>query len=281
MTLSKQKLRQRINSINSTMKITKAMELIAKVKLQKQRDFMEKNREYASILKATVNEIISRNTHSENQYLIEKDSPVKLTYVFSSDMGLCGGYNSNMLKLIETVIKKEDPIILIGKKQRSFLLNRNYNVINSEMSSDNIDYELIKGLADIGIEKYINNEISGIQVLYTEFVNTVTFEPRLETLLPCLETGEKKYREKNVETIFEPDEDTVLNEVMPMMIQNVLYSTWIQTKTAEHGSRRMAMETATDNAEELSEELLLKYNQARQAAITQEITEIVSGADAL
>ena len=140
MTLSKQKLRQRINSINSTMKITKAMELIAKVKLQKQREFMEKNREYASVLKATVNEIISRNIHSENQYLIEKDAPAKLTYVFSSDMGLCGGYNSNMLKLIETVIKKEDPIILIGKKQRSWLLNRKYNIVNNEISSDNIDY---------------------------------------------------------------------------------------------------------------------------------------------
>ena len=281
MALNKQKLKGRINSINSTKKITSAMELIAKVKLQKQRLFMEKNREYASILKGTVNEIISRNPNSENHYLMEKSAPAKLTYIFSSDMGLCGGYNSNMLKLVETVIKKEDPIILIGKKQRSWLLNRGFNVINNEISSDNIDYELLKALANIGIEMFLNNEISGIQMLYTEFVNTVTFDPKLETLLPCLECGEVKYRTKNVETIFEPDEDTILNEIMPMMIHNVLYSTWIQTKTAEQGSRRLAMETATDNAEELSEKLLLKYNQARQAAITQEITEIVSGADAL
>lgn len=281
MGLSKQKLKSRINSINTTKKITKAMQLIAQVKLQKQRMHMEKNREYSNILKSTVNEIISRNKHSENKFLQEKSATAKLTFLFSSDMGLCGGYNSNMLKLVDTVIRKDDPIIVIGRKQRSWLISRGYNILNNEISSDNIDYETLKPFGNLGIEKYLNNEISGIQVLYTEFVNTVTFEPKLETLLPCIELGEKKYRAYNVETLFEPDENSILDELIPMMIHNVLYSTWIQTKTAEQGSRRLAMESATDNAEELSEKLLLKYNQARQAAITQEITEIVSGADAL
>ncbi|NLC96021.1 MAG: ATP synthase F1 subunit gamma [Erysipelotrichaceae bacterium] len=281
MGLSKQKLKSRINSINTTKKITKAMQLIAQVKLQKQRMHMEKNREYSNILKSTVNEIISRNKHSENKFLQEKSATAKLTFLFSSDMGLCGGYNSNMLKLVDTVIRKDDPIIVIGRKQRSWLISRGYNILNNEISSDNIDYETLKSFGNLGIEKYLNNEISGIQVLYTEFVNTVTFEPKLETLLPCIELGEKKYRAYNVEILFEPDENSILDELIPMMIHNVLYSTWIQTKTAEQGSRRLAMESATDNAEELSEKLLLKYNQARQAAITQEITEIVSGADAL
>ena len=281
MALNKQKLKSRINSINSTKKITKAMELIAKVKLQKQRMTMEKNREYERILKSTVKEIIASDKLSENKFLVEKTASSKLTFIFSSDMGLCGGYNTNMLKLVDTVLSKDDPIILIGRKQRYWLLSRGYNVINNEIGSDNIDYATLKAFGITAINKYLDNEISGIQVLYTEFINTVTFEPKLETLLPCIISKEGKYKEKNIETEFEPNEDEILNELIPMMIYNVLYSIWIQTKTAEQGSRRLAMETATDNAEELSEELLLKYNQARQAAITQEITEIVGGVDAL
>lgn len=278
MALGIQKLKSRINSINSTKKITSAMELIANVKLKKQRQIMENNREYAKVLKNTVASIIAGNPQSESEFLMEKSASAKLTFVFSSDMGLCGGYNSNMIRLCNDVIKKDDPMIVIGRKQLSGLKNSGYNILNEEISSDAITFSEIKELVNRGIEMYKKNEVSGIQALYTEFVNTVTFEPRLETVLPCLETG----REINGNYIeFEPNEDDILNKLIPMMAQNVMYSIWIQTKTAEQGSRRLAMENASDNAEELSKELLLKYNQARQAAITQEITEIVGGAEAL
>lgn len=130
----------------------------------------------------------------------------------------------------------------------------------------------------MGIDMYKNNEICAIQALYTEFINTVSFEPKIETLLPCLVSGSKTGKAL---PDFEPSEDEILNELIPMMVQNVMYSIWIQSKTAEQASRRLAMENATDNAEELSQDLLLKYNQARQAAITQEITEIVGGAGAI
>lgn len=278
MALGAQKLKSRINSIKSTKKITSAMELIANVKLKKQRQKMENNREYAKILKTTVNQIVKRNSNSENVFLKEKEINKKITFVFSSDMGLCGGYNANMIRLANQVIKKEDPMIVIGRKQLSILKSNGFNIINEEISSDNITFSKIKELVNDAIDMYLNNEISGIQALYTEFVNTVTFEPRLETLLPCLEKGEI---EGNIMVEFEPNEDEILNNLIPMMVQNVMYSILIQSKTSEHASRRLAMENASDNAEELSESLTLKYNQARQAAITQEITEIVGGADAL
>lgn len=278
MALGAQKLKSRINSIKSTKKITSAMELIANVKLKKQRQKMENNREYAKILKTTVNQIVKRNSNSENVFLKEKEINKKITFVFSSDMGLCGGYNANMVRLANQVIKKEDPMIVIGKKQLSILKSNGFNIINDEISSDNITFSKIKELVNSAIDMYLNNEISGIQALYTEFVNTVTFEPRLETLLPCLEKGEI---DENIMVEFEPNEDEILNNLIPMMVQNVMYSILIQSKTSEQASRRLAMENASDNAEELSESLTLKYNQARQAAITQEITEIVGGADAL
>ncbi|MEF9968574.1 MAG: FoF1 ATP synthase subunit gamma, partial [Longicatena sp.] len=126
------------------------------------------------------------------------------------------------------------------------------------------------------------DEISSIQILYTEFVNTVTFEPKMETLIPYFAKKEDlKATSTHVATDFEPSPNEILNSLIPMMLENVVYSIWMQTKTAEQGSRRLAMENATDNATELTDKLVLAYNQARQAAITQEITEIVAGADAL
>ena len=149
MALGAQKLKSRINSIKSTKKITSAMELIANVKLKKQRQKMENNREYAKILKTTVNQIVKRNSNSENVFLKEKEINKKITFVFSSDMGLCGGYNANMIRLANQVIKKEDPMIVIGKKQLSILKSNGFNIINDEISSDNITFSKIKELVNM------------------------------------------------------------------------------------------------------------------------------------
>jgi F-type H+-transporting ATPase subunit gamma len=279
---NKQAIKARIKSINATMKITSAMKLIANAKLAKQRKAMEKNKEYAKVLKETVQEIISNNPNSENKYLVNKLSDQAITIIFCSDLGLCGGYNINMMKLAQQNLDKKDPVILIGNKQRTWLENRGYNIINKPIGSDNITYLEMKELVDIAINYYDSDEVSKIQVIYTEFVNTVTFESRLISLIPSdvdddvVNSDEKAY----VETEFEPSPDVILNYLIPMMIVNVTYSLWMQTKTAEQGTRRIAMENATDNAQDLNDKLLLRYNKARQSAITQEITEIVSGADA-
>lgn len=276
MAQSKQAIKNRIRSINATKKITSAMELLANVKLQKHRNLMSKNSEYALVLKNTLGNIVASNPDIENKFIVKRTSDRHLVFVFSSDLGLCGGYNSNMMKTLESI--KADEIILVGTHQYSWLVNRGYNVINDMVSSDSVNFNDLKRLANIAIEKYLNNEIGHIEVVYTKFINTVSFNSEVVELLPLADNNIKP---SNVETLFEPDCDTILNDLVPMMVHNLLYSLLLETKTSEQASRRLAMENATDNATELNDKLVLAYNQARQSAITQEITEIIGGADAL
>ena len=276
MAQSKQAIKNRIRSINATKKITSAMELLANVKLQKHRNLMSKNSEYALVLKNTLGNIVASNPDIENKFIVKRTSDRHLVFVFSSDLGLCGGYNSNMMKTLESI--RADEIILVGTHQYSWLVNRGYNVINDMVSSDSVNFNDLKRLANIAIEKYLNNEIGHIEVVYTKFINTVSFNSEVVELLPLADNDVKP---SNVETLFEPDCDTILNDLVPMMVHNLLYSLLLETKTSEQASRRLAMENATDNATELNDKLVLAYNQARQSEITQEITEIIGGADAL
>lgn len=276
MAQSKQAIKNRIRSINATKKITSAMELLANVKLQKHSNLMSKNSEYALVLKNTLGNIVASNPDIENKFIVKRTSDRHLVFVFSSDLGLCGGYNSNMMKTLESI--RADEIILVGTHQYGWLVNGGYNVINDMVSSDSINFNDLKRLANVAIEKYLNNEIGHIEVVYTKFINTVSFNSEVVELLPLADNDVKP---SNVETLFEPDCDTILNDLVPMMVHNLLYSLLLETKTSEQASRRLAMENATDNATELNDKLVLAYNQARQSAITQEITEIIGGADAL
>ena len=279
MAQNRQALKSRIRSTQATMKITSAMELMSNSKLQRQPSMMEKNREYSTTLLKTLHHILSESDQVENKYLLKNDSETVLTIVFSSDLGLCGGYNVNMLRYATTFIKKEDPIIVIGSKGRNWLSTRGYNVVNEYIDSDAFDYVEASNMIDKALQQVLSKEIGNIQVVYTYFKNTVTFEPRLEVLFP-VEKGQGKLESKQ-EILFEPNSDDILNTLIPMALKSTLYSLWMETKTSEQASRRLAMENATDNAEELKEKLVLQFNQARQAAITQEITEIVAGADSL
>jgi F-type H+-transporting ATPase subunit gamma len=279
MAQNRQALKSRIRSTQATMKITSAMELMSNSKLQRQRSMMEKNREYSTTLLKTLHHILSESDQVENKYLLNIDSKTVLTIVFSSDLGLCGGYNVNMLRYAASLMKKEDPAIVIGSKGRSWLSSRGYNVVNEYIDSDAFDYVEASNMIDKALQQVLSKEIGKIQVVYTYFKNTVTFEPKLEVLFP-VEKGQGKLESKQ-EILFEPNADEILNTLIPMALKSTLYSLWMETKTSEQASRRLAMENATDNAEELKEKLVLQFNQARQAAITQEITEIVAGADSL
>lgn len=280
MALSKQALKGRIRSINATKKITSAMELIANSKLQRQRSMMEKNREYAFYLKSMVQSVLAGCEDVDSRFVRTNSSNKTLTILFTSDLGLCGGYNSNMQRYAYQNLNQNDPIILVGSKGRGWLENRGFMIINEAMESDNLSFNELGKIADQALEMFLNQEISKIQVLYTQFVNTVSFQPELTVLLP-LEENKEEAKELSAATIFEPGPNEILEHLIPMYIRSLVYSLWLETKTAEQGSRRLAMENATDNAEELTDKLVLQFNQARQAAITQEITEIVAGADAL
>lgn len=284
MSQSKQALRSRIRSVNSTRKITKAMEMIANAKLLKQRNNMENNREYASKLQDMVNEIAVRNPHIENDYMKTNDSKKTLTIVFGSDLGLCGSYNQNVVKALKDEGCYDDLMYLVGSSLHHQLKEEGFHLLNeTPISSDNLEFQGLKDLVDVATKMYLEGEISCFRILYTRFVNTMSFVPTFKQILPFTfeSVDEKQPQSEMVETLFEPDAQTILDTLIPMMIADVIYSSWIETTTAEQGSRRMAMKTATDNADELSDKLKLEYNKARQAAITQEITEIVGGSTAV
>lgn len=284
MAQSKQALRSRIKSVNSTKKITKAMEMIANAKLFKQRNKMEANRIYAQRLQDTVEEIVHYNPEVESALITKKKSPKKMSIVFCSDLGLCGAYNLNILKTVRDEVNKADPTVVIGTSLFRTMKEAGYNLIHeAPISSDDSNFTSIKEYVSEGVHRYLNDEVGCVQVIYTTFVNTMTFHPQVDTLLPCVIDQPKQVEQEGekVDTLFEPNAKTILEQLIPMMIENVAYADWMESTTSEQGSRRVAMKTATDNANELSEELLLEYNKARQATITQEITEIVGGSSAV
>lgn len=280
MAQGKQALKSRIRSIQATKKITGAMEMIATGKLQKQKSMMQQNREYASYLKDTVQQILADNAGIDNEFLKQIDDTNPLTILFTSDLGLCGGYNANMYRFMLENIDPKHPVMLIGIKGIPFLRRTEFNVINPHVGSDQMTHIELSKYANQALEMFQRKEITSIRVLYTKFVNSISFVPEAVTLLPVKQEELEKSR-AYIETIFEPSPHAILNDLIPMYVRSLIYSYWLETKTSEQASRRMAMENATDNAEELIETLVLQYNQARQAAITQEITEIVAGSDAL
>ena len=281
---NKQAIKARLRSVKTTKKITKAMQMISNAKLARIRKEMETNRTYATTLHELVEGILrNEDKDVKSVFFTEHNSTKAFNVLFCSDLGLCGGYNANILKYARENLAKEDPLVVFGTHAYSQLKNEGFNIVNPLTSIDNLnETELYKEM-DYGIELYCKDEVSKIQILYTKFINTVSFEPCIDVILPYEKSEfEKEESMKLVkEIIYDPSVEKVLDDLIIQMVHNVAYALTLETKTAEQASRRMAMENATDNAEELQESLTLQYNQIRQAGITQEITEIVSAADAV
>ena len=280
MAQTRQAIQARIKSVDSTKKITKAMQLVASSKLTKQKQIMEQNREYASALEELLM-LVLRSAEKNSIYLNSDETKPSYVFVIASDMGLCGGYNANIFKKIQSDLKTEDQIVMIGARGLAWAKNRNYTIVDqlSDLNEDSA-YPALSNKMEEALHLYEKQEISSIKILYTHYKNTLTFVPTLQTILPVSKPP-KKENKLEPEMIFEPGKREMLEEVIPMAMKSVLFSKFLESKTSEQASRRMAMESATDNANELQEALELAFNQARQAAITQEITEIVGGANAL
>ena len=256
--------------------------MIANAKLFKQRNKMESNREYAKRLQETVDEIVAKNPKLDNQYMKPNTSDKAYWIVIGSDLGLCGGYNQNVVKFAQAHIHEGDSVYVIGTNMYKAMQTAGFSLINQGPdSSDMLEYMHLKEIVMDAVKAYKNAEVGVVQILYTRFVNTMTFTPDTDVLLPCSLNVKEEKSDSHVETLFEPDANSILDELIPMMLQDVAYSDWMESTTSEQGSRRVAMKTATDNAEDLGNSLLLEYNKARQAAITQEITEIVGGSQAV
>ena len=279
-----QEIKRRIKSVESTKKITKAMELVATSKLRKTRNQLEQSKPYYTNVAQTVAEILANcKGNNDSIYLVEnKDIEKEVFIVIASSLGLCGGYNANIFKEIKGAIKPGDYVYSIGSKATSYLLKNHQGVTDHKFDDLNttFDFKDVTKLVAELTKMYREKEISKIKIVYTEFVNNLTFRPRIVTLLPVDPSDFDHIEISKKSTLFEPSPEEVLDSLIPMYLQAVIYGYIIESATSENAARRTSMENANDNADELTEQLLLKYNQARQTAITNEISEIVAGDNA-
>ena len=278
-------IKRRRDSIQSTGQITKAMKLVSTVKLQKAKGKAESTKPYSDLMYETICNMLARSGNINHKYLQAGESARKAVITITANRGLAGGYNTNITKLItESGIPKEDiDIVAIGTKGRDYLARRGYNI--SEDDSDVINeplYTDARSICDKLLERFAAGEIGEIYLAYTSFKNTVVHEPKLIKLLPVsVDTDGLSSGEDTTPMNYEPAEDEALNLIIPKYVCSLIYGALIEAVASENGARMQAMDNATSNADEMISDLSLKYNRARQASITQELTEIIAGANAI
>ena len=278
-------IKRRKGSIQSTQQITKAMKLVSTVKLQRAKQNAEKSQTYFHCMYNTVHSILRRTQNLEHKYLKSGESGKKAVIVITSNRGLAGGYNSNVIKLItQGELANEDlAIYAIGKKGKDALA-KNYEIRAdySDVIEDPVYAEAMKISKEV-LSAFENGEISEIYLAYTGFKNTVVHIPTLLKLLPVEVSEEEETAQEDdpVMMNFEPEDEEALNLLIPKYITSLIYGGMIEAIASENGARMQAMDAATSNAEEMIEDLTLLYNRARQGSITQELTEIIAGTNAI
>ena len=278
-------IKRRKGSIQSTQQITKAMKLVSTVKLQRAKQNAEKSQTYFHCMYNTVHSILRRTQNLEHKYLKSGESGKKAVIVITSNRGLAGGFNSNVIKLItQGELANEDlAIYAIGKKGKDALA-KNYEIRAdySDVIEDPVYAEAMKISKEV-LSAFENGEISEIYLAYTGFKNTVVHIPTLLKLLPVEVSEEEEAAQEDdpVMMNFEPEDEEALNLLIPKYITSLIYGGMIEAIASENGARMQAMDAATSNAEEMIEDLTLLYNRARQGSITQELTEIIAGANAI
>ena len=278
-------IRRRINSISSTQQITRAMKMVAAAKLRKAQEQIFAARPYAYKIDEMIRHLITQLESVENPLLAIRP-PQRITLVVvTSDRGLCGSFNSNIIKRTLLQINehrdKEVSLICIGRKGYDFFRKRNYSIENHYINIFNqLEYPLAQEITAYLAQQYSQQKTDMVEVVYNEFKNAIQQTIIVEKYLP-LTTEEFSGEMKSVDYIFEPDKMILLDSLLPKHLNLQSWRILLESNTAEQGARMTAMESATDNAGELISDLTLHYNKARQANITREISEIVGGAEAL
>lgn len=272
------KTKRRISSVKSTKKITEAMELVATVKLKKYRSIMERNQFYVKEMESIISHLFAMlDENEEIPYLKNGKGKKDLIVVINSNLGLCASYNTNVFNFVTNHISKEDSILLpIGLKGEINFGNEGYETITNYINvSEKVNFDDVNKLAKILHSEFLQGKYRQIKIVYTKYINSLRFEPKLHTLFPLKEEGKKLTI--GYEPIFDPNVKTLIEELVPIELTSSLYQKLIESQVSEQASRRTAMENANDNADELIDKLTVEFNKARQAAITQEINEVVAG----
>lgn len=284
-------VRTRIKSVQSTQQITKAMKMVSAAKLRRAQDAITQMRPYAHKLQEMLSNIVSNGDGDVNMALAT-ERPVEkvLIIIVTSDRGLCGGYNSNLIKLTRQLIFEKYAaqhargyvtILPIGKKGYEHFTKNGFKVVDAYWNIfTGLSFDKVQTAAKYAMEAFANKEVDAVELVFSEFKNAATQAFIAEQFLPVSKVA-KKAGEANADFIFEPGKDVLISELMPKILNTQLFKAVLDGNASEHGARMTAMDKASDNASELLKSLKISYNRARQAAITTELTEIVSGAAAL
>ncbi|MGL4796401.1 MAG: ATP synthase F1 subunit gamma [Paraclostridium sp.] len=276
-------IKTRIASVENTKQITKAMELVASSKFRKAKERAENSKGYFNTLNEAVQNIAKNTSGSKSEFLKVREVNNKCYVVIAGDRGLAGGYNANVFKALiaETKGFNNVKIIAIGKKAREFANKGSFELIESIPSVEDASYEDIMKISNTIMSLYQNGDIDEVKLIYTEFVSALSQEPRVSQLLPIIADEAQQTEDKKGAAVqYLPSPAVVLGFIVPKYVSGVIYGGLAESYASEQAARRTAMESATDNANEMISTLELQYNRARQAAVTQEISEIVAGAAA-
>ncbi len=283
-------IKRRKKSVSSTQKITKAMKLVSTVKLQKAKQKAENTNPYFNYMYSTVCSMLDKAGAIDHPYLKAGDSNKKAIITISSNRGLAGGYNSNITKLItgSDIAREEILLYTIGKKAHDALDSRGYEVVaEHDQVMDAPTYDDAMDISREVLEAFTKGEVGEIYLAYTHFKNTVSHEPRLLKLLPVdikeedIKGGDEEDKDSKMLMNFEPNPEEALDMIVPKYVTSLIYGALVEAVASENGARMQAMDSATNNAEDIISDLTLKYNRARQGSITQELTEIIAGAEAI
>ncbi len=284
-------VRNRIKSVQSTQQITKAMKMVSAAKLRRAQDAITQMRPYAQKLQEVLSNIVSNSEGEVNMDLAAERTVEKaMIIIVTSDRGLCGGYNSNLIKLAKQVAKDKYPYQLakgnvqflpIGKKGYEHFSKNGFTVVDKFWNIfTGLSFDKVQAAAKYAMDAFANKELDAVELVYSEFKNAATQVYSAEQFLPVRKVA-KVPGQKNADFIYEPSKEVLIAELIPKILNTQLFKGTLDGNASEHGARMTAMDKASDNANELLKSLKISYNRARQAAITTELSEIVSGAAAL
>jgi F-type H+-transporting ATPase subunit gamma len=282
-------IRSKIGSVKSTQKITKAMEMVAASKMRRTQDAMEGPRPYAEIIRKVIGHVAHGTLEYKHPYLLEREAKRVGYIVISSDRGLCGGLNINMFKQAVTEMNDwsekgvDVELAVIGSKATSYFNSIGASIVAQTSGlGDEPTLDDIVGAINVMLQKYQDGDIDRLYLVFNEFVNSMTQQPKIDQLIPLPKKFADEDQFKHAWSyMFESDQKALLNTLMARYIESQVYQGVVENLACEMAARMIAMKAASDNAGDLIEELELVYNKARQTAITQELSEIVSGAAAV
>ena len=267
------RIKKRIKSVSGSYKITSAMKLVSTVKLKKWKNKMLANKEYALRIDEIARTVFSSIEESNNPYFAKRIADKKLYIVLSSSLGLCGAYNNNIFRVTDAHIKDNDDAIILGNKAISHYQNGVFTKIEDFKDYKNVsDVSVINAIVEYIKTEYLKGTYQEIHLIYTSYKNSLVFHPVDYQVLP-LES--EKQEQIGYPPIMEPNQEALIDVLVPLYLKNSIYAKFLESEVCEQAARSNAMENATKNAEELLDNLQIEFNKARQAAITQEITEIV------